>query len=95
MKKSNEQKLRRQLEVLKAQAPSAPVSSQKQTKPTELSADTKVSQAKPKVTSAATLDYAEIKKDLIKTGVFSIITLAIIIALFKTEASWIDLIKFI
>jgi hypothetical protein len=95
MKRSNEQKLRRQLEVLKAQANT--VGTVKKVENTTSVAQSKeeLPKSKVRVSQSETLNYADIKKDLLVTTVFSVVTLIAIIVLYKTEASWIGYIKFL
>ncbi|OGC50374.1 hypothetical protein A2716_04170 [candidate division WWE3 bacterium RIFCSPHIGHO2_01_FULL_40_23] len=90
MPKKNEAKLRRQIEILKAQV--------KSPQPTKIEV---VKQAEFKTLKQETkkisyeLNIPKIKNDLNKTLIFSIGALIILLALYFTEPKWINLIKFI
>lgn len=97
MSRKNEQKLRRQLEVLKAQLKSeaAPMRRQVQTAPPTLSpVETPTLKPQLKQTSY-TLDFAKIKSDMKKTLIFSIFTISLLLSLYFTQGRWVHLIKFI
>lgn len=95
MKRSSEQKLRRQLEVLKAQANTVGMVKKVENTTTVTQSKEELPKNKVRVSQTETLNYAEIRKDLFVTAIFSVVTLIAIIALYKTEASWIGYIKFI
>lgn len=96
MKKSKDQKLRRQLEVLKAQVNTTKVVSEKQSSVVAKTQEGQKSTNPVKINSSTiNLNYAEIKRDLLKIAIFSIFTTASILILYFTEQRWINLIKFI
>ena len=96
MAKSNEERLRRELEILKAQIRSSSTLNQKpQDKRVELpkTGELLPESAKTVKTSYA-LNYDEIKSELKKTVSFSLLIGSIIVLLYLTEDKWLSLIKF-
>lgn len=84
--KSSEEKLRREIEILRAQIKTGKISI-----PQKAEESTKI---KTK-SDSYNLDIPKIKADIVKTYIFTVIALATLIALYLTEAKWINLIKFI
>lgn len=103
MAKGSEEKLRRQLEILKAQIKSNPIQvAATTTKPDytkqTINQITKEGNNKPSRTPqnvSYELNYKKIRTELTKTFIFSTLMLVLLFTLYLTESKWLSLIKFI
>lgn len=100
MSKKSEEKLRRELEILKAQMRSANNNIGVQQTPRAPEASTTtfkpvVGAKSTSISSAPTLDLKKIRSELTQTLFFSVAATALLVALFLTESRWLNLIKFI
>ncbi|MBI4091312.1 hypothetical protein HY419_01005 [candidate division WWE3 bacterium] len=91
MSKKNDAKLRRQLEILKAQLRTSTV--QKGAPAVNASPETQKNAKEFKKVNE--LDIAKIKTDLLRTIIFSAFSFAAILALYLTQNRWLSFIKFV